>query len=65
MGRLSCIRIAGIVYILLFVITFGYAATRADCTTKTWSFEQECRSVTGITAAIFWPLYWSWEMFDK
>lgn len=52
-------------YLIVAVVTFGHSASNGlpcysgekigPCTSPSSSF-------SGIVAAIFWPLYWSWEV---
>lgn len=49
-------------YILIAVITFGHAAAKAPCITADMC--QMDKTMQGLVGGMFWPLYWSWEIFE-
>ena len=61
--------LAAILYALVGIITFGHCAANTVIPRthdgKTTPFETENRVGGGLFAGFFWPLYWSWEAFEK
>lgn len=65
MNRLQ-IAFAGL-YFAIAIATFGYAATNAvTCYAPADQPSHPCTpgeaGLAGLGAALFWPLYWSWEL---
>ncbi len=56
--------LAAVIYILVAILTFGHAAANASVTPEHFDPSGD-RTATGVMAGLFWPLYWSWEMFEK
>lgn len=78
MHKTTLITTALIWYAIIAVITFGHAASGAavredaeynECNNDpryTMCFRNDAAPVAkGIAAAAIWPLYWSWEVFDR
>lgn len=51
-----------VAYLLISVLTFGYAAGNARC--EIASACQMDKAMSGLAGGMFWPLYWSWEIFE-
>lgn len=54
-------------YALIGIITFGHAAantTAPECEIFCITSREEKAVIGGMGAAIMWPLYWSWEVFE-
>ena len=50
-------------YVVMLVFTFGYAGTHHPC-----GYRATCsvdKTVSATVAAVFWPLYWSWEAQER
>ena len=59
------IIMALVAYALCAILTFGYAAANeTECAAKARDVAK-CQAGTGMGAAVFWPLYWSWVAFDQ
>lgn len=64
-------KIFGVVYLIVATLAFGHAANQAYQSEMAKSLETQGIDPTGraatagIFAAAFWPLYWSWELFEK
>jgi len=58
------------VYLAIGIVTFGKVASTPivciDAVTDKWTdlCPSRLRSVNGFAAAVFWPLYWSWEAWS-
>ena len=63
-------KIAAVLYGLIAIVTFGYAAENASpCYIRDKLGDRvaaPCESgldaVSGVISALMWPLYWSWEL---
>ena len=69
MTRADLTNVALAAWAAMALFTFGHSASQPKvCLVKTEpSFEWEkCRNgplaVDGFLSAVFWPLYWSWEL---
>lgn len=51
-------------YCVVGVVTFGHAAAHT-CNRAIYPCISGDRAMAGLIAAPFWPLYWSWELFDE
>lgn len=55
--------------LLAMVLTFGHAAANSKYCQFALSGNNQCnsleKSIIGGTAAVFFPFYWSWELFEK
>lgn len=71
---LRAFQISLCAYVLIALITFGHSAandvtTEQECAAR-FGESHSCAaygsplgvSVRGVVSAIFWPLYWSWEL---
>jgi hypothetical protein len=57
---------AAIGYLMVMIITFGWAASDSAYCLKDHS-RDECvigQAYTGLMAAMVWPLYWTWDISD-
>lgn len=63
-------------YVLIAIVTFGYAAAHAQVRYDARCGPAEQRLVlssncdtlpvgVGLFAGLLWPLYWSWEFWDE
>lgn len=56
-----------LVYVMIGIVTFGYVATHTVCEDYRHRSE-ECsidnRGSRGTVAAVGWPLYWSWTVWE-
>lgn len=57
--------LAAVIYLLAAILTFGHSASRSTLGDTPMVSAVERRAATGVMAGLFWPLYWSWEMFEK
>lgn len=55
-------RIYIILYITIFIITFGYSHNDIECRDESMCVEQ--KSSGALLCSMFWPLYWSVEVFN-
>lgn len=75
MRRASKTTIGVLAYVAVAIPTFGYAAqqnylaeTEEEAICKAETPEKFCMensslsAIPGFTAAVLWPLYWSWEI---
>lgn len=60
----SVITLVG-VYITVGLICFGHAASHTKIVENKYSLEGEQRVSAGLGAALFWPAYLSWVIFEK
>ena len=62
-------------YVIIAIFTFGHAAagtqrwqdTHCQTAEARIASNERCYSgpaVNGVFAGVFWPLYWSWEMWS-
>lgn len=49
-------------YLIIAILTFGYAASSTECSNKTLEL-RDCQAFRGFVSATLWPLYWTWEGF--
>lgn len=52
-------------YPLTAIVTFGWSASDPKCRVSGDPCDGGQRFLIGGAAAIFWPLYWSWEIADR
>lgn len=53
-------------YILIALVTFGYAAARTDCDRPFRYIDKtDCQTSAGLAAGLAWPLYWSWDVAER
>lgn len=54
-------------YVTIAIVTFGYAAATHKPDPCTWCIvpEEESKAHIGILAGVAWPLYWTWEAFER
>ena len=53
------------IYITIGLMCFGHAASRTKIVENKYSSEGEQRVSAGLGAALFWPAYLSWVIFEK
>lgn len=74
-GWIACAAAYG----LIAVVTFGHCAAESDRWTeakyaecraeavanpKKYCARESWAPIAGVIAAVLWPLYWSWEVFE-
>lgn len=54
-------------YVTIAMITFGYAAAKHKPDPCTWCIQspEEGKAMAGLAAGTMWPLYWTWEAFER
>lgn len=55
------------IYLMTAVLTFGHAAGTTTCTNYQGLVIMDCpaeRAMKGTFGGMFWPLYWSWVIFE-
>ena len=65
MGKLTFEK-AFVAYLIIALLTFGYSASGVKCDPDIVRHPEGnfCKASLGVTSAIFWPLYWTWEGFS-
>lgn len=53
------------IYLTIGLMCFGHAAANTEVKEKPYSSITEQRVTSGIFAAVFWPAYLSWVIFEK